>query len=154
MKIKNQQDFYSGLMFLIVGLLFAYGSSSYAIGSSVKPGPGYFPLILSAITAVLGGIVLFKSLTIEAEDGGKIGDIAWRPLLVIIAAITLFGFALPRLGLIATVPMLVMLVSLAGDQFRWLGVVVTCTVLTVFAWLVFVVGLKLTIPMWPTFLAT
>jgi len=153
-KIKNQQDFYSGLMFLVAGLLFAYGATDYPMGSSAKPGPGYFPMILSVIMAIMGGVVIFKSLTIEVEGGAPIGDIAWRPLLITTAAITLFGFALPRLGLVATVPLLTIVVSLAGKEFSWVGVLVTCVVLTVFAWAVFVLGLNLTIPMWPTFLVS
>jgi Tripartite tricarboxylate transporter TctB family len=153
MKIKNQQDFYSGLMFLVIGLVFAYGSTRYAMGSSVKPGPGVFPLMLSVALALLGGAVIFKSLTIETEGGSPIGAVAWRPLLVMVAGIALFGFVLPRLGLLATVPILVILVSAAGDQFGWLGVAVASLVLTAFTWLVFVRGLHLPIPVLPVFLA-
>jgi len=152
MKIKNQQDFFSGLMFLVVGLLFAFGGGDYAMGSSVKPGPGYFPMILSVVTALLGVAVIFTSLTVEAEGGGKIGAFAWRPLLIIVFAIAMFGFALPRFGLILTVPLLTIVVSFAGREFGWVGVLITSAVLTVFAWLVFVVGLNLTIPLWPAFL--
>jgi len=152
MKIKNQQDFFSGLMFLVVGLLFAFGGSDYAMGSSIKPGPGYFPMILSVITALLGVAVIFTSLTVEVEGGGKIGAFAWRPLIIIVFAIAMFGFALPRFGLIITVPLLTIVVSFAGREFGWVGVLITSAVLTVFAWLVFVVGLNLTIPLWPAFL--
>jgi Tripartite tricarboxylate transporter TctB family len=148
-KIKNQQDFFSGLMFVVVGLLFAYGATDYKMGPPSNPGPGYFPMALSLIMAALGAIVIFTSLTIETEDGGKIGKIAWRPLIVIVAAITLFAFCLPRLGLFITVPLLIVLVSMAGNEFSWVSVLVTCAVLTVFAWFVFVYGLKLIIPLWP-----
>ena len=79
MKIKSQRDFVSGLMFIVVGVIFAIGATNYSMGSSAKPGAGYFPLILSVIMAILGAIVLFKSLTIETEGGDPIGDIAWRP---------------------------------------------------------------------------
>lgn len=150
MKIKSQRDFWSGLMFVVTGVVFAVGATSYPLGISARPGPGYFPLMLSVIMAILGAIVLFKSLTIETEGGDPIGDIAWRPLLVIVAAIAMFGVALPRLGLVITVPMLIVLTSFAGDEFHWKGVVANATVLTVGAWAIFVLGLKLTIPMWPT----
>ncbi len=151
MKIKSQRDFLSGLMFMTVGIVFAVGATNYSMGSSARPGPGYFPLILSVMMAILGAVVLFKSLTIETEGGDPVGAIAWRPLLVIVAAITMFGAALPRLGMIITVPLLIIIVSLAGSEFRWKGVIAASVVLTVFAWLVFVYGLKLTIPMWPSF---
>ena len=77
MKIKSEKDFWSGIMFLVVGIVFAVGATNYSMGTSARPGPGYFPLILSVILAILGAIVLFKSLTIETEGGDKIGHIAW-----------------------------------------------------------------------------
>ncbi len=152
MKIKSQRDFWSGLMFVVVGVVFAVGATNYPLGASARPGPGYFPLMLSVIMAILGAIVLFKSLTIETEGGDPIGSIAWKPLLVIVAAITVFGIALPRLGLIITVPILIVMTSLAGDEFHWKGVIGAAVVLTVGAWAIFVLGLKLTIPMWPSFI--
>ena len=54
MKIKSQRDFVSGLMFIVVGVIFAVGATNYSMGSSAKPGAGYFPLILSVIMAILG----------------------------------------------------------------------------------------------------
>ncbi len=149
MKIKSQQDFFSGLMFLVVGLAFAYGATDYSMGAAARPGPGYFPLILSVLLAILGAIVVFTSLTIEVEGGDPVGHIAWRPLIVIVVAITLFGALLPRLGLVITVPVLIVVVSWAGEEFKWLGVAINSVVLTVFSWLVFVKGLGLTIPVWP-----
>lgn len=151
MKIKSQRDFWSGLMFVVVGVVFAVGATNYSMGTSARPGPGYFPLILSVLMALLGGFVLFKSLTIEVEGGDPIGHIAWRPLLVIVAAIAVFGAALPRLGLVVTVPILILMTSLAGDEFKWKGVLATAIVLTVGSWAIFVLGLKLVIPMWPWF---
>ena len=152
MKIKSQRDFLSGLMFLIVGVVFAVGATNYNMGTSARPGAGYFPLILSVIMCILGGVVLFKSLTIETEGGDPVGDIAWRPLLVIVASIAVFGWTLPLLGMLAAVPILIIMVSFAGDEFKWTGVVINSVVLTAFAWFVFVWGLKLTIPLLPNFI--
>ena len=151
MKIKSQRDFWSGLMFICVGIAFAVGATNYSMGSSARPGPGYFPLILSAFMAVLGAVVLFKALTIETDDGDPIGAFAWRPLIVIVAAIAFFGLALPRLGMLVTVPILIVITSLAGDEFHWKGVVINAVVLTIGAWAIFIAGLKLTIPLYPWF---
>ena len=152
MRIKSQRDFWSGLMFVVVGVSFAIGATNYSMGTSAKPGAGYFPLMLSVIMAILGAIVLFKSLTIESEGGDPIGDIAWKPLFIIVVAITVFGLLLERLGMIITVPILIIISSLAGDEFKWRGVIISAIVLTIGAWAVFVLGLKLTIPLWPKFL--
>ena len=151
MKIKSQRDFWAGLMFVVVGIVFAVGATNYSMGSSARPGAGYFPLILSVLMAILGSIVLFKALTIETEGGDPIGAFAWRPLIVIVAGIAVFGATLPGLGLLLTVPILIFITSLAGDEFKWRGVVINAIVLTIGAWGIFVAGLKLTIPLYPWF---
>ena len=151
-KIKSQRDFFSGLMFLVVGVVFAVGSTNYSMGTSARPGAGYFPLILSVIMAILGAVVLFKSLTIETEGGDPVGAFAWRPLIVIVASIAVFGVALPRLGMFATIPLLIIMVSFAGDEFSWKGVIANCIVLTAGSWVIFIWGLNLTIPLMPAFM--
>ncbi|MCV2363542.1 tripartite tricarboxylate transporter TctB family protein [Paucibacter sp. DJ1R-11] len=149
MKIKSQRDFFSGLMFVLLGLTFAWASTEYSFGSSARPGPGYFPFGLGVLLALLGALVLFKALTIESDGGDPIGAIAWRPLLVITAAIVLFGLCLPRLGLAMTLPMVVTLAAAAGDEFRWRDALLNSVVLTLGSWVIFVWGLKLVIPVWP-----
>jgi hypothetical protein len=141
-------------MFIVVGVIFAVGATNYSMGTSAKPGAGYFPLILSVIMAILGAVVLFKSLTIETEGGDPIGSIAWKPLLVIVASITVFAIALPRLGMFLTIPLLIVMVSFAGDEFGWKGVIISSIVLTIFSWIVFIWGLGLTIPLKPIFMAS
>ena len=152
MKIKSQRDFWSGLMFVTVGVVFAIGATNYSMGSSARPGAGYFPMILSVAMALLGAVVLFKSLTIETEGGDPIGPIAWRPLLVIVASISVFGLALPVLGMFITIPLLIIMVSFAGDEFGWIGVLLNCLVLTAGSWVIFIWGLHLTIPLKPAFM--
>ena len=152
MKIKSQRDFFSGLMFLVVGVVFAVGATNYSMGTSARPGAGYFPLILSVIMSILGAVVLFKSLTIETEGGDAIGAFAWRPLIVIVVSIAVFGAALPRLGMFTTIPLLIIMVSFAGDEFSWKGVIANCIVLTAGSWVIFIWGLNLTIPLKPAFM--
>jgi len=170
LKIKSERDFWSGMMFLVVGVVFAIGATNYSMGPacppndpcatslwarlsqlSAHPGAGYFPLGLSILVALLGAIVLFKALTIESDGGDLIGKFAWRPLLVIIVAISLFGAMLEPLGLAITVPVLIFVSSLAGDEFHWKGVLANAVVLTIASWAIFIWGLKLTIPLWPAF---
>ena len=152
MKIKSQKDFWSGLMFIATGLAFAWGATFYSFGTSARPGPGYFPLGLGLILAALGALTLFEALTIETEDGEPVGAFAWKPLITILVAVVLFGFLLPRLGMALTIPVLVVISSLAGDEFHWRDAVINSVVLAFGAWIIFILGLKLVIPLWPTFL--
>lgn len=154
MNIKSQRDFVSGLMFVVVGVVFAWGATSYNFGESARPGPGYFPFGLGVLLALLGGIVLFKSLTIESDGGDKIGAIAWKPMLIITGAIVLFGLALPRLGMVISLPILIVVSCLASDEFHWKDALISCVVLTLGSWAVFIKGLNLVIPLWPTFIGS
>ncbi|MEP6739708.1 MAG: tripartite tricarboxylate transporter TctB family protein [Caldimonas sp.] len=170
MKIKSERDFWSGLMFIVAGVLFAVGAMNHSMGPeclaqdpcaaslharfsqlSEQPGAGYFRLGLGVLLAVLGAIVLFKSLTIESDGGDRIGSFAWRPLLVIVGGIAVFGAMLEPLGLTLTVPVLIVISSLAGEEFRWKGVLANAIVLTALSWVFFVWLLRLTIPVWPWF---
>ena len=152
MKIKSQRDFWSGLMFVAVGLAFAWGASNYSFGQSARPGPGYFPFGLGVLMALLGGVVLFKALTIESEGGVPIGDIAWKPLAVIVGAVVLFGVLLPRLGMFISLPVLVLVSAFASDEFHWKDALINAILLTAGSWFIFIYGLKLTIPLLPTFM--
>ena len=154
MHIKSQRDFWSGLMFILMGVLFAWGSTSYSFGSSARPGPAYFPFGLGVLMAILGAAVLFKSLTTEVKGGDPIGAWAWKPLCVIVSAVALFGWALPHLGMVVSLPLLIVMSALAGDEFHWKDALINSIVLTIGSWFIFIWGLKLTIPMWPAFLGS
>lgn len=153
MKIKSQKDFWSGLMFLAVGLGFAWGATTYSFGQSARPGPGYFPFGLGILMAILGLAVLFMSLTIETEGGDPIGAVAWKPLLIIVGSIAFFAWSLPNLGMYIALPVLVFTASLAGDEFHWGEALFNAALLTLGSWLVFIKGLNLTIPLIPAFFA-
>ena len=154
MKIKSQKDFWSGLMFLVVGIGFAWGATNYNFGVAARPGPGYFPFGLGILLAILGGFILFESLVVETEDGEPIGSWAWKPLFVIVFSVAMFGFILPRLGMLISLPILIVVTSLAGDEFHWKDALISVVVLTLGSWLVFIKGLSLVIPVLPPFLNT
>jgi hypothetical protein len=152
LKIKSQKDFWSGIMFVLTGVGFAAGATNYSFGGSARPGPGYFPFGLALLMAVLGGMVLFKSLTVEVEGGDRIGAWAWKPLLVIVVAVALFGWTIPHLGMFIALPLLVIGSAAASSEFHWKDALINAVVLTAGSWVIFSWGLKLTIPLWPTFL--
>jgi hypothetical protein len=157
--IKSQKDFVSGLLFMAVGGAFAYGAT-YSIGTAARMGPGYFPLMLGIILALLGAVVAFKALVVETPDGDKIGKWAWKPLTFIIAANLLFGImigglpsiGLPPMGLIAGIFALTIVASLAGETFKLKEVLVLSVILSIGSYMAFVVLLNLQFPVWPTFI--
>lgn len=154
MKIKSEKDFWSGLMFALVGVGFAWGALNYSFGSSARPGPAYFPFGLGILLAVLGGVMIFKALTFEVPGGDKIGPWPIKQAGLILLAVTLFGALLPKLGLVVALPVLIGVGSLASGEFRIKEVLANSVLLTLFSWLIFIKGLGLTIPLWPVFATT
>lgn len=161
MRIKNNRDFASGVMFSAVGAAFAWGATTYTVGEGARMGPGYFPLMLGVVLAVLGAVIMFQSLVVETEDGAPIGRWAWKPLAYILGANLLFGVLLgglpsvgiPAMGLIIGIFGLTIVASLAGESFKLKEVLILAAILAAGSYLAFIVLLKLQIPVWPTFIS-
>ena len=160
MRIKSQQDFWSGLMFMGVGIAFAWGATNYTIGEGARMGPGYFPLVLGILLTLIGLFITFEAMVVETEDGEKIGKAAWKPLFFIIASNLVFGVLLgglpklgiPAMGLIVGIYALTFVAALAGEEFKAKEVAILATVLAIGSYLAFIVLLKLQFPVWPTFI--
>ena len=160
MQIKSQKDFFAGLMFLLVGLAFAWGAGSYSVGTGARMGPGYFPMALGVLLAGLGLIVTITALVVETADGDPLGRIAWKPLIFIISGNLVFGasigglpsIGLPPMGLIFGIFALTFVASNAGDEFKFKEVLILAVLLSLFSYGAFIMLLKLQFPVWPTFL--
>jgi hypothetical protein len=158
MSMKSQKDFFSGLLFMAVGVAFAWGATNYSVGTAARMGPGYFPLVLGILLAILGAVITFKAMVVETEDGEKMGPWAWKPLFFIIAANLVFGLLLgglpslhiPAMGLIAAIYALTFIASLAGEEFKFKEVVILATVLACLSYVAFILLLKLQFAVWPT----
>jgi hypothetical protein len=161
MKIKSQKDFWAGLMFIVIGIAFAWGATTYTIGEGARMGPGYFPLMLGILLTGLGGFVLFEALVVETEDGEPIGKWAWRPLGFILLANFVFGVLLgglpsihlPAMGLMVAIVALTFISAFAGDEFNAKEIAILSVVLAIGSYAAFVYLLKLQFPVWPSFIA-
>jgi len=159
-KIKSQKDFFSGLMFTVVGVAFAWGATTYTVGTGARMGPGYFPLMLGILMALIGLGIMFTGLSVETTDGEKIGKWAWKQVVFILGANLAFGVLLGGLpsigvrpwGMIIAIYALVIISSLAGHEFKLPSVLILATVLAVGSYVAFIWALKLQIQVWPTFI--
>ncbi|WP_342132578.1 tripartite tricarboxylate transporter TctB family protein [Hydrogenophaga sp. OTU3427] len=150
MKLQPSGDLLAGLMFVVVGAGFAIGSTAYSFGQPSEPGPAYFPFGLGVLLALLGCVLVLRALFVASTE--RIGGIAWRPLLTILGSVALFGALLPRLGLFLAMPLLIVISSSAGREFRWREVLLNAVVLTVACWVIFDLGLNLNIPALPAWI--
>jgi len=161
-KIKSQKDFFSGLMFMGIGVAFAIGATNYNIGSGARMGPGYFPLILGILLAILGAAVTFYATVVESgNDGDKVGKWAWKQIFFILASNFAFGvllaglpsFGVPAMGLIVAIYGLVFIAAQAGEKVNYKETFILATVLAVGSYVAFVWALKLQFPVWPSFIS-
>lgn len=146
MRIKGPREFWAGLMFIGFGLGFALIGQNYQMGTAVRMGPAYFPTILGGLLAVLGAAIVVDGLV---EEGPKVPRFYFKPLILILLGIVLFGILLKPLGLVLCAAILVGIGALGGFDFRWKEVVILYVVLAIFSVLVFVKALGLPIPVWP-----
>ena len=160
--MKNDKDFYAGLLFMLTGGSFAWGATSYQLGTSARMGPGFFPMMLGLLLAVLGAVMMVRCVWHQAGSSEKVGRWAWRPLIFIIFANLIFGVALgglpslgvPAVGLIAGIYMLTFTACLAGDSFNLRETALLASVLAALSYVAFVLLLKLQLPVWPVFLVS
>jgi hypothetical protein len=150
MQLRNRQDFWSGAMFIALGLGFAWQATSYQMGTAARMGPGYFPFWLGLVLALLGIIVLAGSLMAKATET-HVDRFDWRIAFLVIGSIVLYGAVLKFLGVYISVFLLVVVSSLASHEFNWKVAVANGIFLVVFAYLAFIKGLGLIFPLWPSF---
>ena len=151
MKIRNQKDFGAGLMYMVIGIFFTIVAMQYQMGTPAKMGPAYFPFWLGLLMTALGLLILVKSLSAKAAIE-KIPKFDWKIIGLITGSVVLYGILLPTMGFVVAVLVLVFMSASASHEFHWKGTLINATVLIVFTYSVFVLGLKLQFPLLPFFL--
>jgi len=97
--IKNEKDFWSGVMFAAFGLAVLAIARHYPFGTTTRMGPGFFPMVLAAVLAVFGVILVVRACLAKRRD--RIVGVALKPLLLVIAATVLYGALVEEAGFIA-----------------------------------------------------
>jgi len=151
MHIKRTKDFKAGLIFMFFGIASAVISGSYQIGTSAKMGPGYFPFALGGVLTLLGLVISLRSLS-RGEGMRKARSFRAKPLVLVLSSVVLFGLLLRPLGLVLSTMILIIVSSLASDEFKKKEAILNAFVLLAIVLIVFVYFLKFQIPVWPSFL--
>lgn len=138
-------DGQAGLSFIGFGAVVAWFAAGYELGTPAHMGPGFFPFVLGLLLIGLGLAVLVTSRATATELAER-GE--WRAVLCVTAAVALGGVILARFGLFPAVVAATFIAALAEPSPRWLRVALVSAMLCGFAWLVFVAGLELRLPIW------
>jgi putative tricarboxylic transport membrane protein len=146
-----RKDVLSGLLFIVIALLGLWLSRDYPIGTALRMGTGYVPRLLCWILLGLGVVILVQGLR-EAQTARtlSVGDASgWRPVVFVTASLVIFGLSIERLGLVVSILLLIAVGSVAARGLRPLETIAAALVLIALSWAIFIVGLGLTIPVWP-----
>lgn len=143
LSIRHPKDFWSGLIFLALAIGFGWIAQGYSMGRAIKMGPGYFPIVLAGILALIGLITLVRSFVLEGEG---VGQWAWRGGAIVLGAMLLFGLLLRGGGLVVAVLVVVFVGAAGSVKFRVPVAAAAAAVLAAFCVAVFVWGLGLPIP--------
>jgi hypothetical protein len=161
MKIGHPKDFWSGIMFVAIGLAFAlvakgikFGDAvliqGYAMGTPARMGPAFFPFWLGVILAIFGIVIAIQGYRTKGGAEAAFPKFHWIPILYVLGAVVLFGVILKSVGMLIAGIILVFIasygnpekVSFRATAFLAVGLVTFCA-------LVFVWGLRLPIPLCP-----
>jgi putative tricarboxylic transport membrane protein len=141
----------AGLLFCAVALAGLFLSRDYPIGTALRMGTGYVPRLLCWVLLALGVLVLVQGL-LEVDAGRPppaLGTSAWRPVIFVTASLVIFGLTIERLGLVLSILLLIGVGAAAARGLRPLETLAAAALLIALAWGIFIVGLGLTIPVWP-----
>mgnify|MGYP006269841609 CR=1 FL=1 len=160
MKIKNQKDFFSGFLFMSVGAGFAWTAFSTALLRPEAQDISHFSLWLSLLLVLLGGVITFKSMVLETDEGGRLGQWAWRPLCLVLLGLFLFGLLLagwpalgiPPMGLVVAIFVFCLVLVWVDPSFQWHEPLILATILSLLCTFGLVVGLQLPWSLWPNFM--
>ena len=146
-----RKDALAGLLFVAVALLGLFLSRDYPIGTALRMGTGYVPRLLCWILLGLGIVVLIQGLReAPSERPQSLAAVAaWRPVIFVTASLVIFGLTIERLGLVVSILLLIGAGALAARGLRLFETLAAALVLIALSWGIFILGLGLTIPVWP-----
>ena len=142
--LRSNKDFLSGLMFTGTGALGIYMAQDYPMGSALRMGPGYFPIVLSAVL-ILFGIYCFVQGLLKPQE--ITANWSVRALIILPLATVIFGILMEHAGFIPALIVLVFVSAAAGSEFKFLEVLYMAIGLTVGSWALFIWGLGLPYPL-------
>ena len=141
---KDYRDIVGGLALIAIGVFAAVHAERYDMGELQRMGPGYFPVALGTLLAILGVFVAVPALFRQ----GTAVKIEWKSLTWVFAGILAFAFLLNPLGLIFATAISIILFTLASDL-TWKVRFILAGCVALITYLIFSFGLGMVLPVWP-----
>ncbi len=114
--IRNPQDFWSGVLFVALGIAAVVFGRDHPMGTTMRMGPAYFPTVLGTLLALIGLTLIVRA---TVQTGPPVGQFTFGKPVLILGATMLFGLLLRRAGLVVALITLVLVSAYASQRFRW-----------------------------------
>ena len=142
--ILNNKDVWAGVMLIAIGAAAMFFARNYPFGTSLRMGPGYFPMLLGGLL-ILFGLYTFASGLRSGEPIA--GSWSLRALVIVPLSLVLFGVLMERAGFVPAMIVLIFGSATASTEFRFVEVLLFSLGLTALCAAVFVWGLGLPYPL-------
>ena len=140
LSVGNPQNFWSGVMFIIFGLVAIVVARDYPMGTAMRMGPGYFPTYLGVLLCAVGAWLALASLK---SSGPRVTKFAWKPIVLLTLAFCLFGWSIDHVGFVPALAAVIVISALAGRRFLLREVIPLTVVLVLLAIGTFIYGIGL-----------
>jgi hypothetical protein len=143
-ELRKNRDVWCGLMLIGIGGLALFMARDYAMGTALRMGPGYFPVVLGALLILFGLYCIASGLRSNEQIQGS-----WslRGLIVLPLSLVLFGLLMEYAGFVPALFTLIVGSALAGKEFKIGEVLLLAAGLTAFSVVLFIWGLGLPYPL-------
>lgn len=88
--LRFKRDYYGGALMVLIGLIAMNDGRHYAIGTLHQMGPGYFPVVLGTILALLGLLIAGTASIGTDEEVAALPHNEWRGWACIIGGPVIF----------------------------------------------------------------
>ena len=147
--ILARKNVLAGLMFIAIAALGLWVSRDYPVGTALRMGTGYVPRLLCWILMGLGTAVLIQGLREKHAPPERVTLGQLLPVGIVTASLIAFALAIEQLGFVLSVLLLVGVGAGAARDIKIWETLAAAVVLVVLCWAIFILGLGLTIPVWP-----
>lgn len=125
--------------------MFFYAMANYHIGTLTNMGPGFFPVSLGILLAVIGALICAYAWFANDQSG----NFKLRTMILVTASAMVFGAALNTLGLVAATMLAVAISSLADRETTWRSRCFLTLATAAIVWLIFIFGFGMALSVWP-----
>jgi putative tricarboxylic transport membrane protein len=134
-RVFASKNFLAGGLYMVFGLVGLWLGRELETGTASAMEAGYFPRLVCALVRAS-----------EVPERGRL-----RPFVFVTLSCLAFALLLRPLGLVLTLLVSILLAALAGGTIRLFPFLLLCLVLIVANVGIFVIALRIVIPLWPAF---